>query len=186
MNQALQHSSHIRNEADRLLSKTGIKALLEKFGHVDLGGSYAYNLMVDRDLDFGVAVQSITPQIRAEIAHTFSSQPWAYSVNLTDRINFEPLSNLEAPRGLYLGLTIPFPIERWNIDVWFIVSELLPQDNLAKLIGSATDEQKSTILQIKYDLKQSGKKQKGKTSAQVYDAVLQQNVSTTDEFLNLQ
>ncbi|MBA2278834.1 hypothetical protein H0V99_00105 [Candidatus Saccharibacteria bacterium] len=186
MNHAFEHSRKIKEEAEQLLTQTKLENLLAKFGQVNLDGSYAYNLMVDRDLDFGVAVRSVTPEIRAEIARTFASQSWAYSVNITDRVNFEPLSNLGAPRGLYLGLTIPFPIERWNIDVWFVVSEDLPQDNIANLVQNATSEQRSAILQIKYDLMQSGQKQKGQTSSEIYKAVLQKNIKTTAEFLELQ
>jgi hypothetical protein len=181
--EAQQHSQSIKAEADRLLTDTRLRELLEQFGQVDLGGSYAYDLMVDRDLDFGVAIKSMTPEIRAKIASTFAAQPWAYSVNMTDRINFEPLSNLGAPRGLYLGLTIPFPKERWNIDVWFVIADRVAEDEMAKLIKHASNEQKATILQIKYELMESGQKQKGVTSAEVYKAVLQHGVKSTDEFL---
>lgn len=93
------------------------------------------------------------------------------------------MSNLGAPRGLYLGLTIPFPIDRWNIDVWFIVTEKLPDDDMAKLIEGATQQQKDIILEIKYGLMKSGQKQKGLTSSEVYKAVLRDGVSSTEEFL---
>lgn len=184
MKDAKIHSQKIKQEADKLLGETRLYALLEQYGKVDLGGSYAYDLMVDRDLDFGVAVKEITPEIRARIASTFVSQSWAYGVNMTDRVNFEPLSNLGAPRGLFLGLTIPFPVERWNIDIWFIVASALPTDAMASLISKATEAQKDTILQIKYELMSTGKKLKGVTSSEVYKAVLNNGVKTTKEFLN--
>ena len=183
MPDAKAYSQKIRQEAQELLKATALQELLGQFGEVDLGGSYAYNLMVDRDLDFGVAVRSITPEVRAKIAELFASQPWAYSVNMTDRVNFEPLSNLGAPRGLFLGLTIPFPKERWNIDVWFIVADSLPQDEMAKLISKATQEQKDVILKIKFNLMQSGQKEKGITSAEIYEAVLKYSILTTEDFL---
>lgn len=151
---------------------------------VDLGGSFEYDLMVDRDLDFGVAVKEITPEIRAKISSTFALQSWAYSVNMTDRVNFEPLSNLGAPRGLYLGLTIPFPKVRWNIDVWFIVGDDLPEDKMGQIISNATQNQKDIIVQIKYELMKRGKKEKGITSAEVYKAVLDKDVKTTEGFLS--
>lgn len=185
MSEAKQHSKIIKEEANKLLESTNLKSLLAQFGEVELGGSYNYDLMVDRDLDFGIAIESVTPEIRARITSLFASQPWAYSVKMTDRVNFEPLSNLGAPRGLYLGLTIPFPKERWNIDVWFIVTQNLPEDDMAKLIANATNEQKDTVLEIKYELMKSGQKQKGLTSSEVYKAVLQSGVSSTEEFLKI-
>lgn len=185
MIEAQEYSQRIKDEADKLLQETKLTELLSCFGKTDLGGSYAYNLMVDRDLDFGGTVQSVTPELRAQIAHTFVQQPWAYSVNMTDRVNFEPLSNLGAPRGLFLGLTIPFPTERWNIDIWLTVGDKLPQDELAQRVLGATNEQKTTMLQIKYELMKSGQKEKGITSAEVYKAVLDKNIKTTEEFLKV-
>lgn len=86
MSEAKQQSKQIREEANRLLESTKLEALLSQFGEVELGGSYAYDLMVDRDLDFGVAVESITPEIRSKIASLFASQSWAYGVKMTDRV----------------------------------------------------------------------------------------------------
>lgn len=182
---AKEYSRQVKAEADKLLKETHLAELLGQFGKVKLGGSYSYNLMVDRDLDFGVAVSGVTPDLRAEIAATFAKQPWAYGVTINDRINFEPLSNLQAPRGLFLGLTIPFLKNRWNVDVWFTVGPDLPPDELAEQILKASEEQKSTILAIKYALMQSGDKVKGVTSAAVYEAVLTNSALTPEEFLNL-
>lgn len=185
MNEARHHARAIKEEAEKLLDTTHIRELLAQFGKVDLGGSFAYDLMVDRDLDFGVAVESITVATRTKIASLFASQPWTYSMNMTDRVNFEPLSNPGAPRGLYLGLTIPFPKERWNIDVWFIVSDELPPNDLAEQMTQATQEQRAAILQVKYDLMKRGAKEKGVTSAEIYAAVLNKHITTTEEFLSL-
>ncbi len=184
MEDAKIHSQKIKHEAIELLKTTKLQKLLEQFGIVDLGGSFDYDLMVDRDLDFGVAVKEVTPKMRAEIVSTFASQPWAYGINMIDRVNFESLSNLGAPRGLYLGLSIPFPKERWNIDVWFIVGDDLPEDMMGQMIAKATQEQKDTILKIKYELMKSGKKEKGITSAEVYSSVLNKDIRTTKEFLS--
>lgn len=185
MSEPKQHSKLIKEEASRLLESTNIEYLLGQFGDVSLGGSYAYDLMVDRDLDFGVMIKSVTPEIRAKVASLFASRLWVYGFNLVDRVNFEPLSNLGAPRGLYLGLTVPFPKERWNIDVWFIVAEVLPDDEMSNVLSRATQKQKDTILEIKYELMKCGQKQKGITSSQVYEAVLKRGVRSTQEFLGL-
>lgn len=176
------HSQMIRQEADKLLKDTGLGELLEQFGEVDLGGSYSYDLMVDRDLDFGVYVRAITPELKAHIAATFAEQDWAYGLKMVDRANFEPLSNFGAPRGLYLGLTIPFPAERWNIDVWFLAERPSEADAITRLIASADQSQRDAILKIKFELLQSGKKEKGVTSAEVYKAVMRDNIKTTAEF----
>lgn len=185
MTEAREYSNKIKQVANKLLKETNLVNLLEQFGEVILGGSYSYDLMVDRDLDFGLAVSSITPEMRAEIVKTFAKQSWAYKVKIVDRVNFKPLSHLEAPRGLFLGLTIPFPDERWNIDVWFMVAEHVGKDPLAKRMESATEEQKDVMLDIKYALMKSGQKEKGTTSAEIYKAVLDKGVLSTEEFVQL-
>lgn len=184
MTEARAHASQLHQEANRLLKETNLEGLLTQYGAVDLGGSFAYDLLVDRDLDFGVTVKDMTPQIRSEIAALFTLQSWCYGIHMVDRINFKPLSNLGAPLGLYLGLTIPFPNNRWNIDVWFMVGDTLPISDITELIENATAEQKETILQIKYELMQSGQKEKGVTSTAIYKAVLLNNCSDTQEFLH--
>lgn len=183
MSEARLHANSLRDEADKLLKHTGLFELLGKFGEVDLGGSYKYDLMVDRDLDFGVNIREMTPKLRAEIAQLFAAHEWTYGMTINDRINFKPLSNLQAPLGLFLGLTIPFPENRWNIDVWFVIQDKFVDDEITKLINSASQDQRDIILQIKYDLLQRGLKQKGMTSAEVYKAVLVNDIKTTEEFL---
>lgn len=172
LTKAREHSRKLRLEADELLKKTSLRPLLEEFGEVTLGGSYKYDLLVDRDLDFGVTIKNVDPAIRSEIAKTFSAQTWSYGVNLTDRINFEPLSNLSAPLGLYLGLIIPFPVERWNVDVWFTLEHQSIDRSLEEKIMSAKQDQRDEILLRKYEVMSTGKKEKGVTSVEIYRAVL--------------
>ncbi len=186
MDDVSTYSKVVKAEADKLLSETELPELLGGFGKVSLGGSYAYDLMVDKDLDFGVLVDSMTPELRSEIVSTFAKQPWAYSVNMTDRINFEPLSNLSAPRGLFVGLTIPFPKERWNVDIWFTIGKRESETEVTKLLRHATPEQRAVIINIKYALIKDNKNQKGITSAEVYKAVMNDGIQTAEEFLALE
>ena len=183
MSQKRKNANNLRSEADKLLKHTGLFELLGRFGEVNLGGSYEYDLMVDRDLDFRISIKETTPKLRAEIAQLFAIQEWIYGMKIKDRVNFKPLSNLQAPLGLYLGLSIPFPENRWNIDAWFLVQDAHKDDEITKLVKSASKDQKDTILEIKYDLLQRGLKQKGMTSADIYKAVLVNNVMTTEKFL---
>jgi hypothetical protein len=152
MPEAKQYSVEIKQEADRLLDETNLHTLLQQFGEVILGGSYSYDLMVDPDLDFGLAVEAISPEVRAKVAETFAGQPWAHKVKLADTTNFESQTETGMPKGLYMGLCIPFSGRYWNIDVWFMVAEHVGKDPLAKRMEEATEEQKAVMLQIKYDL----------------------------------
>jgi hypothetical protein len=176
-------STSIQDEADKLLAFTKLFELLGKFGEVDLGGSYKYGLMVDRDLDFGVLIKEMNPEIRSEIAKLFAVQSWTYGMTINDRINFNPLSNFHAPLGLFLGLTIPFMEKSWNIDTWFVVQKGFEDDEITKLVKSASNMQRDIILEIKYEMLQRGLKQKGVTSAEVYKAVLLDGVNNVNQFL---
>jgi hypothetical protein len=183
MSDARIHANKLRKEADALLKHTELFRLLGNFGNVKLGGSHEYDLMVERDLDFGVVIKEMNPTIRSEIAKLFAAQSWTYGLHINDRINFEPLSNLKAPRGLFLGLTIPFAKERWNVDVWFMIHEGFEENENAKLVKTASPEQREIILDIKFELFKRGLDRKGSSSVEVYKAVLLRNVKTVKEFL---
>lgn len=49
-----------------------------------------------------------------------------------------------------------------------------------------TEPQRSTMLNIKYQALQAGAKNKGVTSALIYNAVIDKNVTTYTDFLKLQ
>ncbi len=169
---ARKHANKLLKEADELLKTTDFLNILKKYGEVSLNGSYKYNLLVDRDLDFGVKINNFSLKLRTDILRVFASKSWAYSINSTDRINFKPLSHLNAPLGFYVCLTIPFPEKRWNIDIWFTLPDEQVNDGLERQILSATPEQLEKILLLKYQAMTSGQKEKGVTSIQIYKQVL--------------
>jgi hypothetical protein len=169
---AKELSNTLRSEADKLLAHTDIVNLLAQFGDVNLGGSYKYGLLIDRDLDFGVTLHSFDLSLRQKIANLISSQPWVYGLNMSDRISFKPLSNLEAPRGLYLGLTVPFPTERWNIDIWFTLADFKPDTSIEDRLMALNENEKNEILLLKYKSVTDGTKIKGMTSFEIYKKVL--------------
>jgi len=161
----------VRCEADKLLEHTDLINILSTFGDVTLGGSYSFDLMVDRDIDFNVVIPCYSLELRTKIIKILVEQPWAYSVNMTDRITFEPKSNLQAPRGLFVGLTVPFPDNRWNIDIWFTLTE--PDKTIDQIILAATQKQKDNILEKKFEVAKNGKKEKGITSFEIYKSILE-------------
>lgn len=160
----------VRCEADKLLKHTDLINILSTFGDVNLSGSYSFNLMVDRDIDLNVVIPSYSLELRTKIIKTLVEQPWAYSVNMTDRIAFKPKSNLQAPLGLFVGLTIPFPDNRWNVDVWFTLTE--PDKSFDQKILNASQEQKDEILLKKFKAVKNGTKEKGVTSFEIYNSIL--------------
>jgi hypothetical protein len=182
MSEAEKLSKVIKKEANRLLTEIELFKLLRQFGDVDLGGSYSYDLMVDRDLDFGLAVGEVSPELREGLAKKFTGKPWVYKFSLVDRVNFKPHTNPGAPRGLFLGLIIFFEGEYWNIDIWIMVAKHVGKDALAKRMERVTKKQKEIMLQIKYELLISDKKQKG-SSAEIYKAVMDKGVESTVDYL---
>ena len=170
LEKAKKLSQSLHDEADKLLKFTDLINILNTFGKVSLDGSYSFNLMVDRDLDFSVVIPNYSQELRVNIVKTLVEQPWAYSVNMTDRIAFKPKSNLHTPLGLFVGLTIPFPDNRWNIDIWFTLTE--SDKTFDQKILSASREQKNEILVKKFEAVENRTKEKGITSFEIYSSVL--------------
>ena len=95
------------------------------------------------------------------------------------------------PKGYWLGIEIPFEGEKWGIDLWFQTHEWAKKfdkdydDYKAKLSG-ISQEQIVAILSIKYHLIRLGKYGKHNyMSFNVYDAVLDNDVLTLEDFLKL-
>src|SRR4051812_26605104 len=59
----LQESNSIRKEAAKVLELTNIEDHLAKLGEVSLIGSYKYNVMVARDIDFHVVIKSFNTDL---------------------------------------------------------------------------------------------------------------------------
>lgn len=171
--------------AKDFLENSPLISVLEKYGEVIVAGSYKANLMMCGDIDIYV-IREATYE-KSDVLDIFS--------NLYKSTNFRSYfihgdwndvrKGNEFPDGHYIGAKFDKEGEKWEIDIWFISkNEYLKRQqgflDVAKL--SITDEQRTTIL----DIKKYRKENKLEISSQkIYEAVINQNIKTLDEYLRM-
>ena len=187
----LTEQVRLHNQADKMLKETGISEIFTKYGTVQpIGGSYDYGLMAYPDLDMDILSDKATKQDFVALVSDVLSSEYVRKVSSVDNVGFTGTRS-GMPKGYWLGIEIPFEGEKWGIDLWFQTHEWAKKfdkdydDYKAKLSG-ISQEQIVAILSIKYHLIRLGKYGKNNCmSFNVYDAVLDNDVLTLEDFLKL-
>ncbi|WP_162944462.1 hypothetical protein [Flavisolibacter nicotianae] len=175
----------IKQEADEILYKKGLREILHAFGTPHVHGSYALDLMTWRDLDIYLQADNFPEAdfflLGAKICTVF--QPVKMSFR-NERI----AKTQHLPTGLYWGIYLGD--ERagaWKIDLWAVDRpeyERLRryQEEIKKKL---TPARITSILAIKSQCWSDPGYRRVFTSADIYDAVLEKNVCDTKGFRTL-
>jgi hypothetical protein len=175
----------LQTEAFELLESAQLRERLEKIGMVELGGSFVYGTMVDEDIDVAVIVdkENLNYQTRKRVMNDLLDIEGLDGIAMTDR-HHNPKNG--APNGLWFGPIINFKGRKWNIDIWLITKDepySHHNNTLNTRMKNISEDQRTTILKIKYDALLSGQKEKGVTSSEIYIAVLDNRVLSFPEFI---
>lgn len=184
MSTHLTVDAEIRGEADRLL-ESGLRDLLDAFGEVHITGSYVLELMTWRDLDIHIVREDLDQSAFFRLGRDIAALLRPHRMHFRDE-TIVRTSGL--PRGLYWGVYLGD--ERagaWKIDVWTTSrADFEPSRRFtARLLERLTPERRETILAIKSACWRDPDYRKGFSSADIYNAVLDQGVKTVDEFSRL-
>ncbi len=184
MSELLHYSNTLKNEADILLSQTGIADDLSKYGKVNFFGAYAGNVMMHGDID--VTVVRDNPYSAEEILNILKAlylKGKFRSYFIKGDWDDERKGN-EFPHGHYIGMKQRLNGEKWKVDVWFVDKEESENRNKNLLdIASITltEEQREVILEIK---KYRMDNKLDISGQQIYEAVLNKGVGGVDDFKN--
>jgi len=170
----------IRNEADRLIRETGLLEILSRHGAPTITGSYFMNIMAWNDLDLYL-------QPGADF------DPYAMIADLNAALRPFRLDGFVDDRSIFYGCETNITGVRWNIDVWIRSEERIAESlaycrNILRRMD-ALPGAREAILSIKTDLIAKGMYGFDKHpsrhyhSRDIYDAVLNDSVRTTEEFL---
>ena len=172
----------LRAEADGLLWRKGLHALLEKYGRVHPTGSYALKLMAWRDLDIYLVAEDLS-------LSDFFDLGSQLAVLLTPaRMHFrnERVARTEGlPKGLYWGLYLGD--ERagaWKIDIWAVnPGQFTALDEFREKIEKRlTASSRLKILELKAECWMRPGYRRAFSSRDIYDAVLDEGVDDLDAF----
>lgn len=173
------------NQAQKMLEVTGVLDILSN-GLLPpiIYGSLKYKLMVYPDIDCDIVDQNVNQQTVARIAAALISTDYVRKISVVNTVH-TPSRRKGIPKGFWIGIDIPFEGDRWGIDCWYqkpewVTETLRPYRNE---LQHTSQEQKDAILLIKHWLIINGLyDKKSYTSTDVYDAVLDKNVVSVEEF----
>jgi len=161
------------------LGATGLVAVFRSYGEVTLGGSYAYDLMVYPDLDFGIVADSAPKGLAAELVGAVCARDGVHRVAFADLIHFEPGHRL---KGYRLGIEIPFEDDLWGVDVVLQQRNWSGPDELGSSMKGLSEATQDAILAIKYELIRRGEYGSKYTAGELYDAVLKHRLPDVAAF----
>ena len=173
------------NQANKMMAETKILDIFKKHGHLSpIDGSYLYRLMIYPDLDIALTANNITKKDFASLLFDLASQPYVRSIETADTVNFN-VSKLPRPKGYWIGLEIPFQDDRWGIDCWFQQPDWQVRqndNNYTVRLMNLNETGRDAVLAIKYQLIKNGTYGKQYMSRDVYNAVLDNNVRSINDF----
>jgi hypothetical protein len=175
-------NQQIKDEADDILYNQGLFAILSKYGIPHITGSYSLNLMTWRDLDIYIQKENMNEneffQLGAEINKKYHPVKMSY--------RNERITQTEGlPLGLYWGVYLGNERKgAWKIDLWAVDENECYHlvkfcDDIALRLTTLS---KQIILTIKSGCWQDPEYRRSYTSSDIYHAVLDNEVTSLEEF----
>ncbi|HEU4851720.1 MAG TPA: hypothetical protein VFT37_06160 [Telluria sp.] len=165
-------AAFLRSEAEDLVDRTGLIALLGEYGRPHLSGSYRTNLMTWRDLDIYLELDVPDVERFLELGYRIGKILRPRRLSFTDHLHFP---STEVLAGLYWGIkTDELSKGGWKIDLWGVTPEVCAErlEHSAALERRLTPQLRSAILRIKREVCSLPSYRDTITSQDVYDAAL--------------
>lgn len=183
----LKNEALVRTEADAVLESLQLIPHLAQFGEVEIEGAYGYKLMVDRDIDLGLAVPSLdttnNTKIRESVGAFILAHPSVTKLKIVDYIAAPPPPG--KPDGIWFGITFLLDQHEWSFDLWITRSNkkhgLMNAGDLPVRLLDLPDETRATILFLKNHVHQNHPRTYH--SIAIYEAVLDQGIKDVDNLM---
>ena len=173
----------IREEADLLLQETGLGKITNEAGYKPVG-SYVMQTMTWRDLDFEKKEDHPEKQHHLEFGKKLMQLDWIWEFDCMNTYITHHFPTL--PAGFYWGLRGDYPKDgqTWKFDLWTARDEEFEKGNLrmTNWMNKLTDEKRFSILAIKDALCNTLEYRRTIHSIHIYEAVLECNIRTLEEF----
>ena len=172
----------LRLEAEALLARHGIVAVLQDFGRPHLSGSYSLNLMTWRDLDIYLEMQTVDSARFLDMGQRLGNALRPRKLSFTDHLNFP---STEAVTGLYWGIqTDALSRGGWKLDLWGVTPAVCAERlaHCESIRVRLNPETRGAILRIKNEVCRAPGYRDTITSQHVYDAVLLRGASSLEDF----
>jgi hypothetical protein len=158
-------SRQVKQHADALLLESGLVARLQNYGEVLFTGSYAIDLMLNRDIDLYVVHPELTEERVLDALRNLILQSFFHGYTYYDFLK-HPSAGF--PGGYYIGLKLPFRNEEWKLDIWFLSADREGRLQQIQEINALDKGKRLAILRFKQLVIERHMKVSGMV---IYDAV---------------
>ena len=175
-------ASRLRQEADALLDGARLFETLRAYGEVHATGSYLYDLMTWRDIDLCVGTLDLDMSTVFRLGLALASTPHVGSMYYRNEFIMNTPGN---PQAMFWCIDFyPPNSQQWKVDILLAkpaeVERVL--DYGRRLQQHLTSPTRATILQIKSILCQRPGYRQRFGSRAIYEAVLDHNIATIEEW----
>ena len=184
---AIEAAHRLRHQADEILHKRGLEAILQAYGRVFPTGSYALNAMAWPDLDINMVLEPDPQSIQAffRLGEEIAALDGVASMKFNNCI-FRPVEGW--PKGLYWGIRLETPRQPvpWKIDIWAHDAYQFA-DNMAlmdRIQAAMTDDARRFIVEVKQALLTPEGRTPVLSGYHIYQAVLFEGVTDLDGVRN--
>src|SRR3989344_392307 len=164
-------SQELRNKADDILARSNLIDILNKYGKVEIVGSYKYGLMTKNDIDIYVINQNVGREIATKALNEIIQGNYFRGYLFCNWRDTKPPEWL--PEGYYIGLKYGgygnYTETKWKIDIWFL-NKAVPN---IKGIDDLSQSQRETILHLKTE---RDAQKLDIMSYQIYKAVIERGI----------
>lgn len=182
MNQnVIERQSILQQQASDVLNRLDLIGVLSKYGEVKTVGSVALGLMTWPDIDIDLeSTNEINDKDYFELVRCIFGQKFIKQLMLIDnRSSFEK----NRPQSMYIGIIYNLDGVDWKIDIRYLnPSVAWADDDLKRIKSRLTPENTKVILEIKTAFHNHPKYRKEFSGYEIYNAVLDENISTVEEF----
>lgn len=175
MNPLLQAEERLIN-ANRILDELDLLHLWSKVGEPTVVGAVAYRLIYNRDIDMEIYCDKPEAAAGFQVLERCVKNPRVIAARYSNHLDGED-------QGIYFQLKYKDENELiWKIDMWLLAHDHpgpCAKDLVEPLNHVLTDETRESILTIKEQVRL---KEDSIGSIRIYEAVIDYNVRTYDEF----
>ena len=180
----LEKQKSLQQEAKIVLEKLDLINILSNYGKAKIVGSLLLELMVWPDIDIDLeSNKKINIKDYFEIINSIFKKENIKKITLIDNRNaFEK----NRPQSMYIGIIYELNNIKWKLDIRYLnPSNAFARNDLKKIKKQLTPEKIQNILEIKTNLYTHPNYGKEFSGYDIYKAVIENNITTTEEFKNI-
>lgn len=178
MDKYLKQSRLIKNEANNLIENFNLVSIISQYGDLYYTGSYELDLMYKKDIDISIVNNNISVEEFSQLGKDLIDKLNTPSVYYRNT-RITPVEK-RPENALYWGVKTG----EWWIDIWAMSEKVYERSDkyIKEIKGKLTTENRQIVLEIKAKLLKNKTYGVKFGSRELYDAVLNNNVSSVKSF----